>query len=84
MTLAQYAALGSALFGAAGSVVLFFWSYTLQPFEGGVMGSLEVMAHNDRVRISNRRRLPMQRLGLGLLIISFVIQGAAAFIPPGQ
>lgn len=74
MTGVQYAGLGSSILGAIGTTILFFNSYTLEPFEGAVFGSPSVTEHNNRVRIRNSRRLFRQRFGFALLCASFVVQ----------
>jgi hypothetical protein len=54
VTHAQLAGLASAILGAIGTVVLFFNSYALQPFQGGIFGSDALTRlerrHQDRQR----------------------------------
>ena len=80
MSNANIASLISAVFGAAGAIVLFNGSYALQPFEGGVFGSDALTAYNDQVKRKNARRVVIQKVGLGLICIGFLIQGLAAFL----
>ena len=54
MTHAQLAGLASAILGAIGTVVLFFNSYALQPFQGGIFGSDALTASNNAVRTTAR------------------------------
>lgn len=71
----------SAIFGMTGTIILFFSSYALEPFQGGVFGSKEVYDWNDRVRSRNRRRKIIQKMGLALLCLSFVVQFVAVLCP---
>ena len=83
MILAPSAALSlfSAIFGIVGTGLMFFGSYALEPFEGATWGGPETAAANDRIRAKNRTRLLMQRSGVALLFVAFVLQGIAAFAP---
>ena len=74
-------ALASALFGIAGTALLFFYSYTIEPTDGAVFGSAEVDASNAAINAANAHRTRMQRIGFALLCISFVAQGVGAFLP---
>lgn len=80
MTFIQWVQLGAAISGATGTIILFCSSYSLEPYEGGVMGSPEVYEYNELVKSSNRVRLRNQRIGLGLLCFSFVLQAFAVFL----
>jgi hypothetical protein len=80
MTWAQYAGVGSAILGAIGTIILFFGSYALQPLEGGVFGSDALTEYNIRIRAKNAKRLRWQRVGLGFLCCSFLVQAGAAFL----
>jgi len=64
----------SAILGLAAALLLFFGTYGLQPYAGGVFNSEQVEAWNARVRTNNKRRTAAQRLGLVLLIASFAVQ----------
>ena len=80
MTVAQYAGLSSAAFGAIGTTILFCSSYALQPLEGGVLGSEALTEYNNRIRAKNLDRLRRQRIGFAFLCISFVVQAIACFL----
>lgn len=56
MTTAQILALLSAIFGVAGTVALFFNSWTMQPFEGAVFGGPAINAENERIAARLRRQ----------------------------
>ena len=81
MTALQFLTLTSALFGAFGTALMFFGSHALEPTEGAVWGGPEVDAYNAKVNARNQIRLLMQRTGLILLAIAFVLQGISAFAP---
>ena len=81
MTPVQLITVLSAAFGIAGTVVLFFGTYGLEPLEGGVFGSSAVLEWNERVKAKNAARVIRQRVCLGLICLSFVLQGAAIFFP---
>ena len=76
----QWVELASAVVGSAGTLILFFSSYALEPFSGGVFGSPAVTAENDRIRKSNRLRKRWQQVGLLLLLASFLLQVVAAIV----
>ena len=81
MTPLQSLTLVSAILGAAGSGVLFFNSYALEPSEGAVWGGPDVDAENARIARRNASRVFLQRIGLGLILAAFVLQGLSAFAP---
>jgi len=74
VTHVQLAGLASAILGAIGTVVLFFNSYALQPFQGGIFGSDALTASNNAVRTANAKRV------VRLLCVSFAIQAVAVFL----
>tara|TARA_R110000796_G_scaffold252646_1_gene390343 strand:- start:43193 stop:43435 length:243 start_codon:yes stop_codon:yes gene_type:complete len=80
MTEGHIAGLGAAILGTIGTVILFFASHALQPFEGGIHGSEEVNKHNEEVKIRNTSRIRFQRIGLEFLCGSFSIQAVAVFL----
>jgi hypothetical protein len=80
MTSAQCTGLVSAILGATGTIILFFSSYALQPLEGGFFGSDELTECNNRIKAKNRRRHRWQRIGLGVLCLSFVVQAVASLL----
>jgi len=80
MTLVQSVGLSAAIFGAAGTAILFFNSYAFQPLQGAVFGSPSVTEANNHIKARNIQRRKWQLVGLGLLLLSFVIQGAASLL----
>ena len=64
----------SALLGGAGTLILFFYSFSLQPYEGAVWGGPEVDKENSNIRRKNSRRIFMQKIGLSLICASFAVQ----------
>jgi hypothetical protein len=54
--------------------------YAFQPKEGGVFGSDAITEFNNRIDTQNRRRDKWQKIGLGFLCLSFLVQGAAVFL----
>ena len=80
MTWLQLVELAAAASGAAGTIILYRNSYTLEPFEGGVLGSPQVDEHNESVKKRNADRVRAQRQGFGLLCVSFLLQAVAVFL----
>ncbi len=70
----------SAVLGMIGTTLLFFFSYSFEPFSGGVLGSPQIAARNELVRASNLRRKRWQLIGLAILWSSFVVQVIAIFL----
>lgn len=70
----------SVVFGFVGTLIMFFFGYNLIPYEGGVFGSDEITAYNDSVKKKNRLYLVMQKIGMGMLSMSFLLQGLALFL----
>lgn len=80
MTGTQWVELAAAATGAAGTIILYRNSYTLEPFEGSVFGSPEVTEHNENVKKRNAARISAQQQGFGLLCVSFVLQAVAVLL----
>jgi hypothetical protein len=80
MASVQYATLLSAILGVLGTIALFSSTYTLQPLEGAPFNGPILQSHNTRVVHKNAARLLWQRIGLGLLCLSFLAQAAIAFL----
>lgn len=80
----QFVNLLSAAIGAAGTIVLFIGSYSIQPLEGAVFNSPEVEEFNARTKAKNKERIVIQRVGLALLCASFLLQAVAVFLPSGD
>jgi hypothetical protein len=79
MNLERLTGLLAAIVGAAGTAILFFNSWAIQPLEGGVLGSPGLTEYNNRIRAKNDRRLMWQKVGLGLLLLSFILQAISLF-----
>jgi hypothetical protein len=70
--------LAAAVLGAIGAIVLFNGSFVYESFSP--MHSRRQRADTVKAQTErNRRRQIMQRIGLGLILASFVLQGAAQF-----
>lgn len=80
MTNEQIIQLWSALSGLAGTLILFLGSYSFQPMEGASWGGPMTNANNAKIRARNLIRKWVQRIGLGLLMVSFAIQIGAVFV----
>jgi len=65
----------SSVIGFIGTLIMFFNAYNLKPTEGAVWGSAEVDEYNKKIERDNKRITIMQRLGMGLLTLSFFCQG---------
>jgi len=76
----QIATLISAGFGLAGTIILFFASWAMQPLIGAAWGSPVVTEANIRIGVRNRWRKHAQRVGLIFLCLSFAMQGVTAFL----
>ena len=81
MTSAQIANFLSALLGACGTITVYVGSYSLPPLEGSVFNSPEVSEYNRHTMIKRQKILIMQRVGLALICLSFLIQALAVFLP---
>ena len=80
MNAAHWTALLSAVLGAAGTIILFFNSWTLQPHAGTFLSGPNRQADNARTNARNRRMVLWQKFGLVLLCLSFAAQGIAVFL----
>jgi hypothetical protein len=68
--------LAAAVLGAIGAIVLFKGSFAYESFSQNYgRDGVAMRAQIDR----NRRRQRKQRIGLGLILASFVLQGVAQF-----
>jgi hypothetical protein len=77
MTPGRWINLVAAVLGAIGAIVLFKGSFAYEGFSQIYSRDGEaVKAQTAR----NRRRQIMQRIGIGLILASFVVQGAAQFL----
>jgi zinc transporter ZupT len=80
MTYAQGTGLSAAVLGAVGTMILFRSSYAFRPLEGGIFGSPALTEYNNRIKDENRRRHSWQRIGLGFLCLSFVVQAISSLL----
>ena len=78
MTTVQLLTVGAAFVGALGTALLFFGTYGFEPKEGAVWGGPTVDEWNKKVTSRNSRRRTMQRVGLSLLCMSFLLQGLSS------
>lgn len=67
--------IASSVIGFTGTIIMFFNSYSLKPTEGAVWGGPEIDKHNKKIDKENRKMVIMQKIGLGLLTLSFLCQG---------
>ncbi len=72
MTPGRWINLVAAALGALGTMILFHWSFA---FEGFFYWTTNELAKAQGE--CNRRRQIMQRIGLALILASFVVQGVA-------
>jgi|GEM_PF-1501340 hypothetical protein len=72
--------LASVVFGFIGTLAIFLFSYSLIPYQGGVFGSEKINKHNNLVKKKNCLYLVIQKIGMGMLSISFLLQGIALFV----
>lgn len=79
MTCAQVATLVAAGFGAVGSLVLYLNTYALQPIQGGFAGP-GTREYTAEVKAHNQRRTRWNRLGIGFLLVGFLIQAVSVFL----
>ncbi len=80
MTHAQLQELTAAILGTFGTVVIFFNSYALQPFEGGIFGTAALTAANEAIGTANVKRFVRQRTGLACFCGRFAVQAVAVFL----
>ena len=78
----QCAVVAAAALGLAGTLLMFFNTWTYEPPAGVNFGGSAVDGDNVKVRARNRRRDVYQRIGLALLALSFATGGVAPFLSP--
>jgi hypothetical protein len=71
--------LAAAALGALGTIILFFNSWSLEPHFGGVFSGPTYAKDTADLKARNAARKLWQRIGLGLILASFILQGAAQF-----
>jgi hypothetical protein len=67
----------AAILGSLGALILFKWSFAFEslPFYDDRAGTI-----SKPIGLRNRRRQTMQRVGLALILVSFILQGVAQFV----
>lgn len=81
LNIADLINLPAAAFGAAGSIVLAFGTYSMEPPVGRAFWAEAVIRENPPIEARNKTRRGKQRLGLGLILLAFLLQGAAVIAP---
>ncbi len=71
--------LAATVLGAIGAAILFKWSFA---FESLSVWDDRAGTVSKPLIARNRRRQKMQRIGLALILASFVLQGIAQFVDP--
>lgn len=66
--------IAATVIGLSGTLLMFFNSHSLIPYESSVFGSDEIVEHDRLVEKRNKRMLFWQRFGVGLLTLSFMLQ----------
>jgi hypothetical protein len=66
--------IASTAVGLFGTLLMFFNSYSLMPYESAMFGSDEVTEHDRLIEQKNKKMLLKQRIGVGLLTFSFMLQ----------
>ena len=74
MTPGRWINLAAVALGALGAIILYKWSFAFESF-GQWHDAASIKAQTAR----NLQRQTMQRVGLGLICASFVLQGLALF-----
>jgi hypothetical protein len=80
MNIEHGATIASAIIGIVGTALLFFYSNTDIPFEGATWGGPETQGNNERIAAKNKAWKLKQKIGFGLLCLSFIIQASTAVI----
>jgi hypothetical protein len=79
LDLGQLFTLFSALYGVSGTIVLFLGSFAYEPTPMGLQNSKTVFEDLRKLSDRNRIRKFQQRVGLALLLLSFVFEALSAF-----
>jgi hypothetical protein len=76
LTADRWLNVAAAILGSLGAIILFKWSFAFEslPFYDDRAGTI-----SKGFGLRNRRRQAMQRVGLALILASFVVQGIAQF-----
>jgi hypothetical protein len=80
MSAIQLMSLTAAAAGILGTALLFLGTYGFEPREGAAFYGPILEKWNKGVESRNATRRRQQRIGLVLLGVSFLLQGAVAFL----
>jgi hypothetical protein len=80
MTYYQWVEILSSAFGAIGTTILFINSYSVQPLEGAPFNSSALEEYNRLIKNKNINRMKFQRVGFGLICVSFILQAVSVFL----
>lgn len=72
--ISTYLQIAATFIGLVGTLLMFFNSYSLLPYESAMFGSDEIIEHDRLTRIKNQKMLMRQKIGVGLLTFSFLLQ----------
>ncbi|HBZ2154131.1 TPA: hypothetical protein MHK45_01830 [Klebsiella pneumoniae] len=70
----------STILGFVGTLIMFHYGYNLIPYEGMTFGGKHTAENNKKIRRKNSRIKTMQKVGMGLLTISFALQGLSLIV----
>jgi hypothetical protein len=80
LSCSQISTLAASGFGVAGTLFLFFGSYALETGPLNTTFAEAFFAEKVGIDARNRRRIFLQRVGLALLMVSFVFGGVSVFV----
>ncbi|MGG6098323.1 hypothetical protein C7431_104541 [Pantoea allii] len=72
--MSTYLQIAATFIGLIGTLLMFFNSYSLLPYESAMMGSDEIIENDRLTRTKNHKMLVRQKIGIGLLTFSFLLQ----------
>lgn len=81
MSALQVLTFASAIFGAAGSLLIFYGTFAMEPPSAAVWGGDETAAEDARVAERNKLRRLRLQAGLVCLMLAFTLQAVSAFAP---
>ena len=70
----------STILGFVGTLIMFLYGYNLIPYEGMTFGGDHTAENNKKIRRKNSRIKTMQKVGMGLLTLSFALQGLSLIV----
>jgi len=71
--MSTYLQIAATFIGLIGTLLMFFNSYSLLPYESAMMGSDEIIEYDRLIRTKNHKMLVRQKIGIGLLTFSFLL-----------